>query len=160
MSLLDMDQRLLELAGRVDVVYGPLVDQKEFPPDVDIALVEGAVGTADDVAQIRRIRARTHTLVALGDCAVAGNVPALRNLFGVQAVLRRAFPAATDPEGGVVPGHGLPVLLDRVRPIHEVVKVDVFVPGCPPPADAIYLILCALLDGRAPEVSTLTRFGR
>jgi NAD-reducing hydrogenase small subunit len=156
MSLLDIDQRLLELADRVDVVYGPLVDCKEFPRDVDVTLVEGSVGNDEDLAQIRRIRARTRTLVALGDCGVTGNIPALRNLFGVKAVLERAFPDGAGPPRGP----GLPVLLERVRPIHEVVKVDVFVPGCPPPADAIYAILCALLDGRTPEVSTLTRFGR
>ena len=159
MSLLDMDQRLLELAERVEVVYSPLVDRKQFPPDVDITLVEGAVSTVEDLTKIRWIRAHTRTLVALGDCAVTGNVPALRNLVGVEASVERAYRETADVNPQL-PTVSLPVLLSRVRPVHEVVNVDLFVPGCPPPADAIYAVLCDLLDGRAPDVSKLTRFGR
>jgi NAD-reducing hydrogenase small subunit len=159
MSFLDMDERLLALKQRVELVYSPLVDVKEFPPDADITLVEGAVSTVDDLAKILRIRARTRMLVALGDCAVTGNVPGLRNLFGTEATLDRAFRENVDV-AAPHPPNGLPVLLSRVRPVHEVVKVDLFIPGCPPPADAIYSILCDVLDGRTPDVSALTRFGR
>jgi NAD-reducing hydrogenase small subunit len=91
MSLLDMDERLLDLAARADIVYSPLVDAKEFPPDVDITLVEGAVGTDDDVRRIRRIRERTHHLVSLGDCAVTTNVPGMRNPYGPEPLLTRAY---------------------------------------------------------------------
>ena len=159
MSVLDMDERLLVLNERVELVYSPLVDAKEFPPDVDITLVEGAVSTVDDLAKILQIRARTRMLIALGDCAVTGNVPGLRNLFGTEAVAERAFRENVD-SAPQVPSKGLPVLLSRVRPVHEVVKVDLFIPGCPPPADAIYSILCDVLDGRTPDVSAMTRFGR
>jgi NAD-reducing hydrogenase small subunit len=159
MSFLDMDQRLLDLARDVDLVYGPLVDRKEFPPDVDITLVEGAVSTVDDLVKIRHIRARTRTLVSLGDCAVTGNVSALRNLVGARAAADRAYVENVDLKPGL-PTHHLPPLLDRVRPVHEVVSVDVFIPGCPPPADAIFVILSDLLAGRTPDVTTHTRFGR
>ena len=159
MSFLDIDERLIELADRVELVYSPLVDQKEFPAEVDITLVEGSVSTLEDLSKIQLIRARTRTLVSLGDCAVTGNVPALRNLVGAQSTIRRAYleNVALNPH---VPGMGLPVLLARVRPVHDVVKVDVFIPGCPPPADVIRLALFDLLEGRTPDVGALTRFGR
>src|SRR6188474_3054020 len=86
MSFLDLDERLIELAQQVDIVYTPLIDVKEFPEGVDIALVEGAVGTEGDLAKIQHIRARTRILVSFGDCAVNGNVPSLRNLFSVESV--------------------------------------------------------------------------
>ena len=87
MSFLDMDERLLELAELVDVVYSPIVDTKEFPDEVDIALVEGAVASVDDEKKIKKIRAHSKMLVAMGDCAVAGNVPSMRNPIGPEAIL-------------------------------------------------------------------------
>jgi NAD-reducing hydrogenase small subunit len=159
MSLLDMDERLVEITARMDLVYSPLVDHKRFPEDVDVTLVEGAVSSEEDLHKIRRVRERTRTLVALGDCAVTSNVPGMRNQFGVAAVLDCGYPGA----GADRPGAGggpVPRLLPRVRPVHEIVPVDVFLPGCPPPADAIYTVLCDLVEGRVPEVTTLSRFGK
>jgi NAD-reducing hydrogenase small subunit len=103
------------------------------------------------------VRERTATLVSLGDCAVTGNVPAMRNAFSVGSILQRAYgdAPATRPELF----QGLPQLLPRVRPIHEVVKVDVFVPGCPPSADTIYAVLSGLLAGGKVDIARLTRFG-
>lgn len=158
MSFLDMDERLIELFDRIDLVYSPLVDNKLFPPDVDVTLVEGAVATDEDVEKIRRIRARTKILVSLGDCAVTGNVPSMRNPFGA-AVYDRAFHENVDLHPQTPTKH-LPVLLKEVEPVHEVVPVDVFVPGCPPPADAIYFVVTELLAGRIPDASKLTRFGK
>lgn len=157
MSLLDMDARLLELADQVDVVYSPLVDAKEFPPDVDLTLVEGAIATDEDEERIRRVRSRTRTLVSLGDCAVMGNVPAMRNPFGVQAVLDRAYLENADSEN--LPTDRLPRLRATVVPVHELVRVDVTLPGCPPAADVIYWAITELLAGRIPDVGTRTRFG-
>jgi NAD-reducing hydrogenase small subunit len=160
MSLLDMDERIVALASRIELVHGPLVDAKAFPLGVDVTLVEGAVSTHEDLEKILEVRARTKILVALGDCAVTSNVAAMRNPFGVAAVFQRAYrDTATLPEKDV-PFHDLPRLLERVRPVHEVVPVDVFVPGCPPPADAIHFVLEELLEGRIPEPTALTRFGR
>ena len=100
MSLLDIDERLIELAKQARVVWGPLVDHKEFPEDVDVTLVEGAVSSEEDLHRIRLVRARTKVLVSLGDCAVTGNVPAMRNKFGADAVLKRAYleNATLDPQ--------------------------------------------------------------
>ena len=161
MSLLDMDERLLDLAGRMDLVYGPLVDAKEFPQAVDVTLVEGAVANEDHLALVRRIRERTRVLVALGDCAVSGNVTAMRNTLGsALPVLERVY---RDPAvlGGAIPSDAgiLPPLLDRVLPVHHVVAVDHFLPGCPPHADLVHDLLSALLDGKAPPLAGRIRFG-
>lgn len=158
MSFLDMDERLLELAELVDVVYSPIVDAKEFPDEVDIALVEGAVASVDDEKKIRKVRNHSKTLVAMGDCAITGNVPSMRNPIGPEAILDRAFieNATTQPQ---IPCVIVPRLLRVVRPIHEFVKVDVFLPGCPPSADTFHAALTALVSGGPLDVSALTRFG-
>ena len=158
MSLLDTDERLLALAGHAELVYSPLVDQKEFPPDVDVTLVEGSVSSVEDLERIQHFRSRTRLLVSLGDCAVTANVPSMRNPFDVECVLRRGYEDNADVHRGA-PKENVPALLPRARPLHEVVKVDVFIPGCPPSADAIHYVLSELLAGRTPEISSLTRFG-
>ncbi len=159
MSFLDVDERLVELAGRVEVVYSPLVDAKEFPEGVDVSLVEGAIGNEHDLERIRVIRERTRVLVSLGDCAVTANVPAMRNAFPVDRVLNRAYieNATIHPQ---VPNQVVPPLLPFARPVHEIVRVDVFVPGCPPSANTIFYVLTELLEGRTPVLSEMTRFGK
>lgn len=158
MSFLDMDERLLELAELVDVVYSPLVDTKEFPERVDIALVEGAVASVADEEKIRKIRAHTTTLVAMGDCAITGNVPSMRNPIGPEAILKRAYIENASLQQQI-PTVGVPKLLRIVRPIHEFVKVDVFLPGCPPSADTFHTALTALITGAPMDISAMTRFG-
>jgi len=158
MSFLDMDERLLEVAAQADLVYSPLVDAKEFPPDVEVTLVEGAVSSEEDLHKIRLVRERTKILVSLGDCAVTANVPGMRNPFGTKAVYDRAYRENVTFDPGI-PNQVVPALLPTSRPIHEFVKVDVFVPGCPPSADTIYYVVSELLAGRSPEVELKTRFG-
>jgi len=158
MSFLDMDERLLELADLVDLVYSPVVDAKEFPDAVDITLVEGAVASVDDEKKIRKVRAHTRTLVAMGDCAITGNVPSMRNPIGPDAILARAYieNASAQPQ---IPCVVVPKLLQVVRPIQEFVPVDVFLPGCPPSADTFYAALTALITGEPLDIPALTRFG-
>jgi len=158
MSLLDTDERLIDLVGMVDLVYSPLADLKEFPHDVDVALVEGAVSSDEDLEKIRCIRERTKVLVSLGDCAVTANVPSMRNPFGVKAIMRRVYGNGSD-KNVEPPFEVVPLLLKNARPVHAVVKVDVFVPGCPPSADTIFYVLSELLAGRQPDSSAHTRFG-
>jgi len=158
MSFLDMDERLLALADQVELVYSPLVDQKEFPPDVDITLVEGSVSSVEDLEKILHFRSRTKLLVSLGDCAVTANVPSMRNPFNLDCVLRRGYEENADINRHP-PTENVPRLLPRSRPLHEVVKVDVYIPGCPPSADCIFFALTELLAGRTPELSSKTRFG-
>jgi NAD-reducing hydrogenase small subunit len=158
MSFLDMDERLIPLADQVDIVYSPLIDIKEFPENVDITLVEGAVSSEDDWRRIHEIREKTKMLVSLGDCAVTANVPSMRNAFGVDAVLRRAYVETVSLQAQI-PDEVVPALRSRVCPVHEVVEVDFFVPGCPPSADTIHFVLSELLAGRRPDLSARTRFG-
>ncbi len=158
MSFLDIDERLVDLAGKVDLVYSPLVDAKHFPEGVDITLVEGAVASVEDREKIEKIRARTKTLVSLGDCAVTANVPSMRNSFGLKPVFDRAY-RETVTVAPQIPTENVPALLERVRPVHEVVDVDVFVPGCPPSAEVIFGVLVDLLEGRTPEPGKVSRFG-
>lgn len=159
MSFLDMDEKLLDIFARVDVVYSPIVDAHEFPESVDVTLVEGAVSSDEDEERIRVIRQRTKLLVSFGDCAVTANVPAMRNQFKVQDVLARAY-VENASEHRRAPSEGVPHLLHSARPVHELVTVDLFLPGCPPPAEVIFYMLSELLEGRIPDLSGKTRFGK
>jgi len=157
MSFLDLDERLIALAGRVELCASPLTDYKDFP-ETDITLVEGAVANQEHLEHIRTVRRRTKILVSLGDCAVTGNVTAMRNLFKLEDVLDRAYRQTATVVIGIPSGNGaVPRLLERVQPVHEVVKVDRFIPGCPPSADLIHEFVVALLEGRAPSLDG--RFG-
>jgi NAD-reducing hydrogenase small subunit len=158
MSLLDLDEALIPLAGKIDLVYGPLVDAQEFPKSVDVTVVEGAVSSQDDLEKARLIRARSKLVVALGDCAVTSNVPAMRNSIPVKKLLDRIYVQGVDAKPRI-PTDGVPTLLKRAIPLHEVVKVDLFVPGCPPPASAIGFVLGELLEGRMPDLATKVKFG-
>ena len=150
MSLLDMDTAIIALARKVDLVYGPLVDAQEFPDEVDVTLVEGAVSSQDDVTKLQNIRQRTLLLISLGDCAVTGNVPAMRNSVPVNKLLQRIYVEGAD-EGKVIPTDRVPPLLKQARPLREFVKVDLCLPGCPPPAKTIAGVLQDLLEGKKSE---------
>jgi NAD-reducing hydrogenase small subunit len=158
MSLVDLDERLLDIFARADLVYGPLVDVKEFPEDVDVCLVEGSVSSEDDLERIHIVRERTKVLIAFGDCAVTSNVPGMRNPIGVPPLLRRAYLENADVNPSI-PDEVIPGLLPTSQPVNRFVDVDVFLPGCPPSADLIYTLLDDLLSGRTPEVAG-ARFGR
>jgi NAD-reducing hydrogenase small subunit len=158
MSFLDLDERLLDIAARADIVYSPLIDIKEFPASVDVCLVEGAVSSVDDLHKIKLVRERTRTLVSLGDCAVTANVPGMRNPIGPEPLLDRAYleNVTINP---MIPDRVVPMLLPMATPINQVVKVDVFLPGCPPSADLIHDALIDLIEGRVPDTAG-SRFGR
>jgi NAD-reducing hydrogenase small subunit len=158
MSFLDIDERLILLAEQVEVVYSPLVDAKHLPETVDVGLVEGSISSVEDEAKAREFRQHCRFLISLGDCAVSGNVPAMRNLFPLEAVLDRAYRenVQAHPQR---PVDGVPPLFETVRPLHAVVPVDLFVQGCPPSADAIWFVLSELIAGRTPDPTTVTRFG-
>jgi NAD-reducing hydrogenase small subunit len=162
MSFLDLDEWLIDLAGRVDLVSSPLVDVKHYPEGVDVALVEGAVANEENREMIKRVRERTRYLISFGDCAVTGNVTALRNPVGLALeVLRPVYLGRGDLNARIPDDREVvPVLLDRVVPVHAVVPVDFYLPGCPPPAPRIRAVLEALLAGRRPVLEeSERRFG-
>jgi NAD-reducing hydrogenase small subunit len=162
MSFLDLDEWLIELAGRADLVYSPFMDTKEYPEGVDVVLVEGAVANEENLEMIRRVRRRSRVLVSFGDCAVTGNVTALRNPLGTALeVLRPAYLEHGDLNAQLPAERGIvPILLDRVQPVHAVVAVDFYLPGCPPPAGRIRHVVEALLNGTEPRLEgNERRFG-
>ncbi len=156
MSFLDIDGVLLDIADKVDLVYSPLVDNKIFPEMVDLTIVEGGVSSVEDRAKIIKVRNHTRTLISLGDCAITGNVPAMRNRYPVEVVQNRAYVETADINA-TPPTTVVPELLPQIQPVHTVVDVDFFLPGCPPPAPMIRDVLLALLNGETPEISP--RFG-
>jgi len=158
MSLLDMDAAIISLGRKIDLVYGPLVDAHEFPEDVDVTLVEGAVSSQDDLNKIQKIRQRTNVLISMGDCAVTGNVPGMRNSIPVQKLLQRIYVDGAD-EKKVIPSDRVPALLSQARPLREFVKVDLSLPGCPPPSKTIVGVINDLLDGKKPDASLKVKFG-
>jgi NAD-reducing hydrogenase small subunit len=158
MSLLDLDGALIPIVRKVDIVYGPLVDAQEFPDDVDVTLVEGAVSTQEDVERLQQIRAHSKLLVSLGDCAVIGNVAALRNVIPVKKLLHRVYVDGADADQGI-PHDNLPQLSKQSRPAQDFVKVDVCLPGCPPQNKLIAGLLTSLIEGRKPEANQKIKFG-
>lgn len=156
MSFLDLDEFLIELAARVELVYSPVIDVKEYPQNVDVCLVEGAVCNQDNLELIRRIRQRTKVVVAFGDCAITANVPALRNELGLkngESVLQRAYVegAQSNPTVPREPGI-VPELLELVLPVQDVIHVDYYLPGCPPPAERIRALVDQMLRGTPPKL--------
>jgi NAD-reducing hydrogenase small subunit len=154
MSFLDVDEFLVDLVGLVDLVYSPVVDTKEYPDHVDVCLIEGAICNEEHIQMVHKIRHRTKTVVSFGDCAVTGNVTAIRNQLGLgnhENVLQRAYMEAAQlnqclpQEDGIVPP-----LLERVTPVHEYIHVDYFLNGCPPSAARIKSFMAQLLAGKEP----------
>ena len=154
MSLLDMDERILQLVELAELRATPITDLKE--PDasgVDVGVLEGGINNTASEEVAHRMRERSKILVALGDCAVFGGVPALRNLCGTEAALRRAYvEAESNEEGSQIPNDPELATMTQTRAIHEVVPVDYNVPGCPPDADVIFHVLSELAQGRKPDL--------
>jgi NAD-reducing hydrogenase small subunit len=158
MSFLDIDDALVELAEKVELVYSPLVDAKIFPEMVDVTLIEGAVSSDDDLEKVRHVRQHTKFLIALGDCAVTGNIPAMRNRFAVRQVLEHVYQEKAT-RNNLFPSEGIPMLLDTVRPLHAVVPIDLTIPGCPPHPHIIRYVLTELLANRIPDLTNRAHFG-
>lgn len=163
MSFLDLDEWLIDLAQHVDVVFSPVgSDIKEYPDDVDVCLVEGGIANEENLEMAHQVRQRTKVVISFGDCAVTANVPGMRNMQGADGVLERSYLELADigkqlpHEPGIVPE-----LLDRVVPLHEVIPVDIFMPGCPPPAERIKATIEPLLKGEHPKMQgrEMIKFG-
>jgi len=156
MSFLDLDEFLIDLVDKVDIVYSPVVDMKEYPKNVDVCLIEGAICNEDNLELLHKVRQRTKVLVSFGDCAVTANVPAIRNQLGLgneESVLQRAYIESVQDNPRIPKEDGIvPSLLPRVMPVHEVVHVEHYLPGCPPPADRIKSLVGQMLSGVAPKL--------
>ena len=152
MSFLDIDERLLQLLELVEFDRSPLTDIKTIGR-CDIGLIEGGLCNAENVQVLREFRAHCKTLLAVGACAINGGLPAQRNHLPLTAILEEVYHTSPGLANGMIPNDPeLPLPLDKVHPIHEVVKIDYFMPGCPPSGDAIWKVLTDLLAGREPEL--------
>lgn len=150
MSLLDLDEALVDLAGRIELANSPLTDLKDFPEaGVDVTLVEGAVANEQQREHAHRVREKSRIVIALGDCAVTGNVPGMRNGIPTDRLVERLYGKART-SNGAIPCAEVPALLARVSPLHEEIRVDLYLHGCPPPAALIGKAILALLEGRSP----------
>ena len=161
MSFLDMDERVLEIAKLAHIVKCPVVDTKEFP-ECDVALVEGGICNDEQEDAIRLIRSRSKTLVSFGDCAVTSNILMVRMRFSKEDCLQRSYvDAESNVEGEVPSDPNLMRLIDRVAPLHDYVKVDYFMPGCPPSPDFIFYVLGEILADREPKLDLggVVRYG-
>ena len=162
MSLLDLDERLVDLfLHQVELVYSPIADIKQFPEDVDVTLVEGAVANVDHLELAHQIRTNSKVVVSFGDCAVTGNVTSLRNRLGVDDLLTEVYQNGPGkvPRGNEADGV-MPALLPKVLPLHQVVQVDAFITGCPPDPERIWQAIMAVARQEIPEFSPeMRRFG-
>jgi NAD-reducing hydrogenase small subunit len=152
MSLLDIDERLLALVEIAEFDRSPLTDIKHCGPNIDIGLIEGALCNAENVHVLREFRHNCKFLVAVGACAINGGLPAQRNRFDVGDILTQVYHPGPDGRSRVPNDPELPLLLDKVYPIHDVVRVDYSIPGCPPSGDALWKFLTDLIRGRTPRL--------
>lgn len=152
MSFLDIDERLIELLEHIEFDASPLTDIKS-PGSCDLGLIEGGLCNAENVHVLRNMRQKCRILVAMGACAINGGLPAQRNHLDIRDCLQTVYLTGVGLNRGFIPNDPeLPLPLDKVHPLHDVVKIDYFLPGCPPPADAIWQFLTDLIAGRTPQL--------
>ena len=155
MSILDIDDRILKLVELVDFDKSPIDDIKKFTGQCAIGLIEGGCANEDNVEVLRDFRKNCDIIIALGECAIMGDIPAMRNMVPLKECLEEAYlngPSVHNPSGQIPNDEEIPLLLNKVYPINEVVKVDYYLPGCPPRADLIWQALVALLNNKPMDL--------
>lgn len=163
MSLLDIDERILELHKLVVFDRSPLTDFKKFTQRCDIGLIEGACCNEENVHVLQDFRRNCDLLIAVGQCAIMGGLPVMRN-----AIMKSDDPLKDCLDEAYIDGRNirnnlhhipndpaLPLILDKVYTCSEVVKIDYHIPGCPPSGDMLWEALTALLTGQPENIPTL-----
>jgi len=153
MSVLDIDERILKLAELVEFDKSPINDIKNFTGECLVGLIEGGCCNSENVEVLRSFRKNCKILISVGECAIMGGLPSMRNGIPLKECLDEAYLNGPSVVDGQIPNDPeLPLILDRVYPCHEVVKIDYFLPGCPPRADLIWNALVALLTGQPADL--------
>lgn len=156
MSLLDIDERILKLVELVDFDKSPVDDIKKFTDRCRIGLIEGGCCNEENVRVLQDFRKHCDILVSVGDCAIMGGIPAMRNMIPLKECLDEAYlngPTVHNPSGQIPNDPEIPLLLNKVYPCHEVVKIDYHLPGCPPSADTLWNALVALLEDKPLDLT-------
>jgi NAD-reducing hydrogenase small subunit len=154
MSVLDTDERLVQLLEKIELTSTPITDLKHPPKEgVTVGILSGAVNNTTNLEVVKEMRERSKILITLGDCAVFGGIMTMRNFFNMEEALKRAYIETESTVEGVIPHSDELCKPIKARPVSDVVKVDIHLPGCPPSADAIYYVLSELLEGRIPVLS-------
>lgn len=154
MSILDIDDKILQLIELVEFNKSPIDDIKTFTKPCDVGLIEGGCCNSENVEVLRAFRKNCKILISVGECAIMGGLPAMRNSIPVRECLEEAYLRCPTVDDKIIPNdEDLPIILDKVYPLHEIVKVDYFLPGCPPSADLIWKALTALLGGKPLDLT-------
>ena len=149
MSFLDIDERILQLVDLIEFDRSPINDIKRIVGPVEVGLVEGGCANEENVRVLREFRKHCKVLVSVGDCAINGGIPAMRNQFELRECLEESYINCIGLDNAMIPSDPeIPLLLNKVHPLHEVVKIDYFLPGCPPSGDTIWTFLTELLEGK------------
>ncbi len=153
MSILDIDEKILQLVDLVEFNKSPIDDIKEFTKQCDVGIIEGGCCNSENVHILKQFRKNCKILISCGECAIMGGLPAMRNGIPIRECLEEAYlngptTNGNNPERIMPNDEELPMLLDRVYPLNEIVKIDYFLPGCPPSADLIWTVLESLLTGK------------
>ena len=162
MSLLDLDEKIIDLLQKIDIVYSPIVDIKEIPP-VDLGIITGAITNEDNLEIAKEMREKAKLILVIGDCGVTGGVCSMRNAFGLKETMEYAYNKIPSNANDTLPNHpDIPKLLENVIPVNQAIKVDLHLPGCPPKPEQIAWILGKILEGKIPEEipSDILRYGR
>lgn len=163
LSFLDMDEKMIDLLEKVTITRSSLTDVKRIPKQCKIAFVEGGVANEENIETLEHFRENCDIMISVGACAVWGGVPAMRNDVSLKDCLTESYVCnlgAVPGDKPVIPYHkDLPRITNKVYPCHEVVKMDYFIPGCPPDGDSIFKVLDDLANGREVDLPTsLTRY--
>ncbi|MBA2853877.1 F420-non-reducing hydrogenase small subunit [Methanococcus maripaludis] len=156
-SLVDLHEDLLKVLEQVELVHSPvLMDVKEIPDDIDVALIEGGIRNEENLHIAQEMRKKAKIVIAFGTCAVYGGVPGMGNLHSNEALLEKAYKTtfSTKNEEGIIPSEDVPELTSRVKPLADVIDVDYILPGCPPKPELIAEVLTSLLEGKTPQLTT------
>jgi len=154
MSILDIDDKILQLIELVEFNKSPINDIKTFTKPCDVGLIEGGCCNSENVEVLRAFRKNCKILISVGECAIMGGLPAMRNGIPVRECLEEVYLHCPTVDDKIIPNDDdLPIILDKVYPLHEIVKVDYFLPGCPPSADLIWRALTALLEGKSLDLT-------